>query len=173
MKLKNIYLTAALTLFSSSVLANPYISANIGNTDFEGVSSSSFSFAGGYKLNEQFAFEITYKDLGSFNEDAGNGVDVDIDVDGLGAYFVGKMPVTDKVDFFGKIGMVAWEIEGSAQGTPVSVVIDGTDLSYGLGASYAISDNTSLKFEMDRISAELEGESGNVDTLSVGISFSF
>jgi OmpA-OmpF porin, OOP family len=172
MKIKNIYLTAALTLLSSSIQANPYISSSIGKTDDGDLTSTSYSLAAGYKFNQQFALEASYEDLGSYSEDIYDDGDIaNFNIDGLGLHLVGFMPIANNIDLFAKVGMVNWELESSYMGLNGS--IDGTDLSYGFGASYMLNDTSSLKLELDRISLDVDGETANLNTVSFGVTFSF
>lgn len=165
-------ISVVLLSFTNIANAESYISLNIGNSDLEGVNSTSFSAAYGYKLNDNFAVEATFKDLGSYEEDLFDDGDIaDFSADGLGFYLVGNKNLNDNFSLFAKLGMVAWDIEVSYMGESGSV--DGTDIGYAVGASYNISENALIKLEMDRIAVDIEGESGNVDTISVGVSFAF
>ena len=167
-------LVAAVTLASVpySVLGQSYATINMGKTTDQPVNTTTFSVAGGYIFTENLALELTYKDLGSYSEDALNdGNIIDIDNKGVGLYVIGNIPIADNTNLYGKVGMVAWDVKGSYLDQPLS--FDGTDLGYGIGASFQINESTLLKLELDRLRFDLDDESTGVDNFSLGFTFLF
>ncbi len=108
----------------------------------------------------------------SYTENAAGTVNADADADGwtLGAVF--NMPVTPQIDLLAKAGYYFWDADVTATGTVTgagSVTIDGTtysaggtasisasssksgeDLYYGIGGSYKLDDNYTVRGDYTR-----------------------
>lgn len=162
----------SLVSMSASTLAGPYAGLNVGNTDWEGENTTSFSLIGGYNFNQNWAVEAAYTNFGDVDVDIFDDGDIaKFEADGIRLSVVGTLPVADKFNLFAKVGMMAWDLDVSYMGESGST--DGTDFTYGVGASYAFTDTVVMNLAMDRLSADIEGESANLDTISLGVSFSF
>ncbi|MFN2309589.1 MAG: outer membrane beta-barrel protein [Gammaproteobacteria bacterium] len=70
---------------------------------------------------------------------------------------VGFMPLGSGFELFGRAGVALWESEASASGTggggafSDSADDDGSDFHFGVGASYAFTDNFRIRAEWERI----------------------
>ncbi len=89
---------------------------------------------------------------------------------GLNISAVGTIPLGSGFALFGKAGLFAWESEANdvTGGVPFSGKEDGTDLSFGIGASYDFTKNFAIRAEWERFKAV-----GDIDLLSVGIVYKF
>lgn len=145
-----------------------YFGAGIGSSDIdEGVtvglissgsvdgSDTGFKLVGGYRLNPNFAIELSYVDLGTarysgdyFGSPVVGGR---VDVWGLNFGAVGIIPVNPNFSLFGKLGMFGWEADASdiTGGFPFSGLQTGTDLSYGLGLEFSLSNTLGLRLEWE------------------------
>ncbi|WP_298607190.1 outer membrane beta-barrel protein [uncultured Thiothrix sp.] len=105
----------------------------------------------GYRPLENFAIEGAYQNLfsGRFTGEDGNSYKVEST--GLSASALGIMPLKDNLDFFGKLGFLAWEgrINGTAQA-------DGTDMLLGGGIQSKINDNLGLRGEVEYVGGDLD-----------------
>lgn len=159
-----------------------YIGGSIGQTEMDisdadkaelaavGVSvddtDTGFKLFAGYRINENFAVEGFYADLGEIS--ATDGVDsLNIESDSFGASVLGIIPVAENFDLFAKIGFHAWDAELSST-VGVFASADGTDSIYGFGAAYTI-EQVSFRAEFERY--ELDSE--DVDMISAGIAVNF
>jgi OOP family OmpA-OmpF porin len=160
-----------------------YAGGSVGGTSFESdiarglltsgrvdTSDTGFKLFGGYELNRNFALEVAYVDLGKASYSGFAGPDPvtggKVEVTGLNLSAVGSWPLAGNVDVFGKIGFFSWEDKASdvTAGSPFSDKIDGTDLTYGFGASFHITRNVSARVEWERFRVD----ETNADLFSVG-----
>jgi OOP family OmpA-OmpF porin len=125
-----------------------------------------FKIFGGFRLNENFAAEVGYVDLGevSLAGPAGSG---SIETDGFQFAGVGRLPINEQFDVFAKIGLYMWDL--SASGPGGSADDDGTDIMFGFGGAWNFTEQLALRAEWERF--DLDGD--NVDLLSLGLQFNF
>jgi len=133
-----------------------------------------FKFFGGYQFNQNFGLELAWVDLGkaSYSGTFG-GIPVSggtVKTSGLNISAVGTLPLGSGFALFGKAGLFAWEAEANdvTGGLPFSGTEDGTDLSYGVGASYDFTKNFAIRAEWERFKAV-----GDIDLLSIGVVYKF
>jgi OOP family OmpA-OmpF porin len=133
-----------------------------------------FKIFGGYQFNRNFGVELAWVDLG---EASYSGTFLGLPVtggtvktSGLNISAVGTFPLGSGFALFGKAGIFAWESEANdvTGGTPFSGKEDGTDLSFGLGASYDFTKNFAIRAEWERFKAV-----GDIDLLSIGVAYKF
>ncbi len=185
-KLKIIAIVTLLS-FSTFIIAvdkggagfepSPYIGISLGSvgTDGFGVDDSEAGLIlfGGYNLTENFAVEGGYSNLGDFSSSInffGNTTTTNAETSALYIAAVGKMPINDKVHLRGRIGLAFWESDVSTTSNifgTTSNSFDGTDLMFGIGASYQMSNKMNLI--VDYTSFDLDGADAN--SLSVGVQF--
>ena len=130
-------------------------------------SDTGFGLAGGYQINDHFAMEFAYVDLGSVDYQAtatvSDGVDErDADVGfGNSAHgpvisAIGILPIGERFSVFGRVGLSLMNAEGTARITldgatqRVSQSSQKTDPMYGLGAEYSVSKNFAIRVSWDR-----------------------
>ena len=129
-----------------------------------------FAIEGGYTGLGKAKFNITLPDgkvTGSLN---GSGIFIDA---------LGTMPINSDWSFFGKVGVLHGKIKVSAtMGDEGGSVSDtGTGARFGIGATYAVTKAISIRaeWERSRFSTSFDGEAlkGNVDLISVGLTYNF
>jgi OOP family OmpA-OmpF porin len=187
--------TIAVTLLVlSGLLAAPqamgqfYLGGSFGKSDFDNGnaipdlitsgsvdgSDSGLKIFGGYQFNKNLALELSYVDLGKasysgtfFGAPVTGG---SVDTTGLNFSVVGILPLNPSFELFGKVGLFAWEAQArdTTGGVPFSGKDDGADLSVGIGASYNISKNFSVRAEWEQFKAV-----DTISLLSLGIVFKF
>lgn len=133
-----------------------------------------FKIFGGYQFNHYFGVELAYVDLGTLNyRGTSAGIPVtggSADTWGINVSVVGILPLNPSFALFGKVGAFVWEANARDRlaGAPFFFEADGTDVSFGVGASYNISANVSLRAEWEMFKAV-----DNISLLSLGIAFRF
>lgn len=191
MKLRNAVVAAAL-LFSGIGAAQAqsglYLGASFGPSSFdrsiaEGLidsgsvdkSDTGLKFFGGFRLSPNFALEAAYVDLGEVRYSGTFGPDPvvngRIEVTGVNLSGVLSAPISPQLTLFGKAGLFLWDAEANdvTGGVPFSASQDGTDLSFGIGASYAVARNIGLRAEWEFF----ESVDADANLLSIGVEFRF
>jgi len=115
----------------------------------------SFNVNVGYDLTEHLAVDLAYQDWGKQSDGVGDQR-VKATIDMINLTIVGKVPVADSFDLFGRAG-VAFANTKFTLGEPTlaSQDSDSEDLIYGFGADWNIGSGFSLRLEMDWV--ELSG----------------
>jgi OOP family OmpA-OmpF porin len=144
-------------------------------------SDTGFGLAGGYQINDHFAMEFAYVDLGSVDYQAtatvSDGVDEhDADVEfassahGPVVSVMGILPLGERFSVFGRVGLSLMNAEGTAR-----ITLDGatqrgnqssqkTDPMYGVGAEFSMSKNFAIRLAWDRyLDVDTKDVSGDLD----------
>lgn len=101
-------------------------------------SDTSFKVFGGYSFNEHFAVELAYIDGGSVEERVGPS-SAEVEVTGLSAMAVGRLPVNDMFSVFGKLGLASYDVELTFSDPFFgngSVKESDEEVMYGIGAAF-------------------------------------
>jgi len=176
-----VLLMAALPV---TAMAEIYVGASVGSAAYKvdlGVdgnfeeNSTGTKLYTGYTFNKYFAAEVTAYNfakasVGALELNPGGGpaiVGGEASMKGAGAYAVGMYPVSKQVNLMAKLGALSWSADLSANGNSRSN--NGTDVAYGLAASYAFTKE---------FLATAEWESFNTDNpelsmFSLGFRFNF
>jgi OOP family OmpA-OmpF porin len=130
-------------------------------------SDTGIGLAGGYQLNDHFAMEFAYVDLGSVDYRATatvtDGVDqADADVSlsnsasGPVLSAMGILPIGERFSVYGRIGLSLMTAKGTARITlngatdKASQSSQKTDPVYGIGAEFSLSRNFAVRLAWDR-----------------------
>lgn len=142
--------------------------------DFDGLplddNASSFRLYGGYRFNDYLAVEGAYVDLGEFEQSfniIGLPVNLSADADGFAAAVMGAVPLGERFDLEGRLGLFFWDGRASA-GTLAADPSD-ENLFLGLGASFDLSRNIAVTGDWTRY--ELEDVEADVFTIGFRINF--
>lgn len=146
-----------------------YAGASVGQATIDacnGVTScddedTSWKIFGGWQLNRNIAIEAAWVDLGEISGTIG-GSAVSAEADGWTLAGKGMLPLNEKFDVFGKLGMIMWDVEGG--GAASGVDDDGTDLIYGIGAQYMFTDQIGIVGEWEWYDID-----NDVDLISIGV----
>ena len=79
----------------------------------------------------------------------------------------GSYPINDSFSLFGKLGVLSWELESDIEGLVSLDKESGTDVFFGLGGDYNLSENLSIRTEWERYDIE----NTDFDLWSLGIIF--
>ena len=139
----------------------------------------------GFDLTRNLAIKAGYMDLNDnsgetnavvsdpaiFNSYSKKGPTTSAEGFSLGSVY--RYNVTDSLDFTGSVGLFNWESDGDvqaldgAQGTGDQV--GGTDIYFGLGGGYQLTNDVSLSIEWEHYKLNDE----NTDMLSIGVNYHF
>lgn len=145
-----------------------YVGISLGNgapnvTPVTGVAlskKSSFIFGGlvGYQYNRNMAVEAQYTGVGKVSDANGNSVKADA----LSLTLVGLLPVYDKVDLLGKIGIASVKSTASGVGTVAGASRVG--LTYGIGAQYTVTRELAVRLMWDRYAVSVNNAAGKTNS---------
>lgn len=202
-------LAAAAAMGSAAaVAASPgwYLGGNIGmsraeidedrireSLQAEGFAITSFSdddrdlgykLFGGYQFNRYFALEGGYFDLGSFDFETTTAppgsLEGDIEISGLNLDVVGSLPISNRLDVFGRGGVTQEQAKVRFSGTGAVDVTDprskqsATNYKFGLGLEFAVTERVGLRAEAERYRIDdAVGNDGDVDLYSLGLVYRF
>lgn len=210
--MKKTYITTAiaslLALTSSMAIAdgsNLYVSVTGGESEFDsGLNSgpgysvdetdTTWSINLGYNMNEYFAVEVGYRDLGEASITATNnltttvlgsnvtinaGSAIKAEADGFTLGLLGKLPINESFDITAKVGTFIWDadvsatgsgtIDGTAYAGSYSVSDDDLDVYGAIGAQYNFNNNFALGAQW--IIFEVLDE--DIDAIEATLSYSF
>lgn len=187
MKIQLLTALAALTL-STAASAQFYGVVSAGqsrlNVDCSGTSScdktgNGFKLMGGYKFMPNLAAEIGYFDYGKAKATA-PGINAEIKNTAFGggvAYHLDFAPSWGGVGRIG-ISQVKTKISGTVSGLGSASDSDNNITPYlGLGVGYKVSKNLSIDgawdFSRSKYNKNGVDESGNINVLSIGLTFGF
>ncbi len=134
----------------------------------------------GYGLTANFAVEATYMNYGTVSADstvtapAPGLATIDTDIDAWIVDAVGIVPVSDRVELFGKLGMAMWSSDSSgssvvgATATSYSSDDSGSDLHFGFGIGYGVASNIGISAEWERVNAD-----DNLDAWTISTQIGF
>jgi OOP family OmpA-OmpF porin len=186
---KQILLAGMLSALTFPAVANGfYILGDIGQSNLEypayddlplDESDTSFSIGVGVDLNQFVAIEVAYRDFGS-GQDSGIGSDEFGDFDwtdtlsasALQASILGKLPVGDSIDVFGRLGLGNLEVdydtnEGGFKTSESNSEVKGF---FGVGASYNLTPEFALRAEYNQYA---EWDDLKLSALTVGATYRF
>lgn len=130
-------------------------------------SDTGFGIGGGLRVNEHFAFEFAYVDLGTFSYRASGTVSDGVDqfatdatlestADGPVLSVLGILPIGERFSVYGRAGFGLLSAEGTAR-----IAVDGdgqrdsqssqnSDPMFGVGIEYDMTDHFALRLSWDR-----------------------
>jgi len=114
----------------------------------------------GYQYNRNLAVEGGYVDMGKFTYHAlatipaGATRDGEVKINGWNLDVVGRLPVSDAVAVFGRLGLVSYNLAFKCQGTVIACTApdrskSGTPLHYGLGLDWNFGQNLFARAEYE------------------------
>lgn len=142
-----------------------------------------YKLYGGYRLNRNFALEGGWFDLGhskyTYNTTPPGSLNGDLDVRGLNLDLVGILPVSDRFSVFGRVGAAYAQSRTGFSSTGAVPFVNSrsdrkTNVKYGAGLDFAITDRVTVRgeYERYRINDSLRS-AGHIDMASVGLIYSF
>jgi OOP family OmpA-OmpF porin len=139
---------------------------------------------GGYQINENWAVEGGYFNLGNFGYTATTNpigtLNGDIKIQGVNLDLVGMVPLSKSFSAFGRVGVTHSQSRDHFTSTGAVNVINpnprenSNNWKAGLGLQYALSDRTAIRGEVERYRVrDAIGHRGDVNMVSVGLVYHF
>ena len=145
-----------------------------------------WKFNVGFDLTRNFAIKAGYMDLNEASSDTSSTIadpavfghqankSLTNSAEGFSLGSVYRYNVTDALGFTGSVGVFNWEsnLEGQSLGggsQPLSDQTGGTDIYFGLGGGYKLTDDVSLSIEWEHYKLNDE----DTDMLSIGVNYHF
>jgi OOP family OmpA-OmpF porin len=173
-----------LALFSDTAVAQRgfYIFGAFGNTNSDvalgGLNrldddNSSYTLGAGYVFNPNISLETAYRDFGSHNGETDCPPDftcliipvsAQADVTSFSTSLIGSLPITDRLDVYGKVGFATWKVTFK----DISSAFDasGEELLYGAGLRWSIDDHWKVFAEYEKVELDF-------DTAGIGVRYHF
>ena len=133
-------------------------------------SDSSLGLRLSFPLGENFAIDVSYQNFGETTTtfvDGFNDTVTDISkVKGFSAGAKGILPLGDSFSLVGRLGLMRWshDLARTDTGAPSSTIdATGTDLYYGVGAEYSITENFSVGLEYSTFGFDYSTGNTNFD----------
>ncbi len=108
--------------------------------DFEGAAVAVRQFIG-VNFGDYVGLELGYVDFGTVNDqvllpqEAGS-INDSIESWGYELALIGRYPLNQELDAFGKVGMLRWDSESTLETFPLATKQDGDDLIWGIGLDF-------------------------------------
>jgi opacity protein-like surface antigen len=173
---KKFFAACALSVLTLPALANGfYVAGDLGqvkwSADSESETDTAFSFAGGYKLNDTFSFELGYRDLGGV-EETFEGETFGADLTATQLSVLASFKINDAISAYGRLGVADMQMKFSYDDGEYSdsVTESKTKAVFGVGGRYAINQKLGLHIEYDRYA---KFEEMTVSALLVGFDYQF
>jgi len=122
--------------------------ASEGDVKFDG-SDPAWKLFAGYHFLQFFAVEASYRDLGAPTDNI-QGTEVEVDTTAFDVAGLVGVPL-GPIFLFGKLGIVQWDSDISADGSKISD--DGTDYEAGIGLSLDIA-KVQLRGELEYLDVD-------------------
>lgn len=138
----------------------------------------------GYQLNDTFALEAGYFDLGQFGsraiKDQVGALKTRTKTKGFNIDLVGAVPITDKFSAFGRVGAHYSEAKDRFQGSDDVIVTDrhrrerDVDMKWGGGLQYDFTQKFAMRLEAERYAInDVIGNNGKISMYSLGALYRF
>lgn len=132
------------------------------DVDIADDSDTTYNISGGWMFHPNFGAEIGYRDLGGISE-AGAGVEVS----GFHLGAVGRFAITPRFSIVPRLGLYLWEADGTGLASGGSD--DGSDLYFGVGADFSVTQQITVGAHFVRF--DVDGEDVDVFELRAGYRF--
>ena len=135
---------------------------------------------GGYTINQNFAVELAYADLGKASAGI-PGVSLEWKATTWDILAVGIIPINRQFSVLGKVGIASWSLDANLNLSGVglgsaSESASGSDVTYALGVQYDFSNKVGLRGEWQHYSnigdENTTGQS-DVEVIGASVLFSF
>ncbi len=178
----------ALTLGWNTANAQWYAGGSFGQSTMKDTSSAligtsfddtdnAWKVYGGYQFHPNVGVEVGYIDFGKFKGSGPATVSDNWKATGINVSAVGTLPLANQFSLFGKVGLMAWDVDDKFSVGPVSgsAKKKGTNLSLGIGAQYAFTKQLAGRVEYERFTNVGNDDTGksDIDLLSIGVVFKF
>lgn len=189
---KTLLLAGAACLFSMNAMASDFnycdMRATVGmdytysNADIEKVdginafknSLNSGAINAGIKFNRYMGIEAFYQQSENGTKTVLNDIKTKSKFDAYGADVIGYMPVHDKIDLLGSVGLAQYETNATIMdySEVAKASEDGLGVRFGLGAQYNVTENWGLRAMARYNWLDLDNVN-HITELSAGVRYTF
>lgn len=146
--------------------------------DATGASNVSLGLSGalGYRFGEGLAVEVNYVDGGTSEiEYATVPALFEVDKRHAGVSVLGFLPLSERVELYGRFGVAHWEMEShlTVAGVKLSDKLSGNDLTYGAGIAYELLSGLDVLADYQRIKMKVTGGNLSADYYLAGLRYRF
>jgi OOP family OmpA-OmpF porin len=120
-----------------------------------GEMDTAYKLFGGAQFNKNFAVEAAYMDLGQPVENF-FGWTQEYDVWAVALWAKGILPVSERIDLFGKLGYAHWEYDKTDSRTSTTTSQSSNDFAWGLGISFDVGKKFAIPIEYEKIGTDLD-----------------
>jgi opacity protein-like surface antigen len=120
------------------------VDVNDAGVDVDGGATGQRLF-GRFQFTEHFGIEAGYSTFDR-PDDAMLPSNLEVESDSLDLFATGTLPLTEKLDVFGKAGMMRWHTE-TEEDELTEYSSRSTELALGVGGEYEINDRFSVRAE--------------------------
>lgn len=171
---------AKMSDFSGSDVDAVFASVGVTSRSTTDTKDDGWKVFAGYRIMKYLAVEGAYTNLGEASSRSvvtapvPGTLNISAEAEAWSLSMLGILPLNDKFSLFGRLGFNTWNVDVKATGTGSGATTfnyddKGTDVLYGVGASYHFTPNLNLRAEWERYN--LDGN--DVDFLSAGLGWSF
>jgi len=168
---------SSASMAQSTVTPGWYAGGSIGQSEADGSCPGGFScdfkdtawkIFGGYRINRNFAAEAFWGQWGEISISTG-GANATAESRTIGVAGLAILPVGNQFEVFGKLGIGSTKIDasGTAGGFSASASDSGSDVLYGVGATYNFTRNLGVRAEWERLNDSEQ------DIMSIGLQYRF
>ncbi len=161
--MSNFYAGATLGQSTAKDACNDLAGTGISCDD----SDTAFKIFGGYQINRNFAAELGYADLGKAKAEA-LGLTEEVKSTAWDLSLIGSYPINEQFSVFGRLGFYMADVKDDTN-FGFSASNSNSDLTYGLGARYEVTQNLGLRAEWQRYSQVGGGDIGKSDIDVLGV----
>jgi len=149
-----------------------YVGGSIGQSEADGTCPAGFTcdlkdtdwkIFGGYRIIRNLAVEGFYADHGEISIRSG-GASATAQASTLGVAAVGILPL-GQFELFGKLGIGSTSIDAS--GTAATLSDSGSDVVFGVGATFNFTRNLGVRAELERYN------DSEINVMSIGVQYRF
>lgn len=170
MKLAMATLAAVALAGAANAQSEFYVTGGYSALDGDDATLSALTGRGGVFFNDYFGVEGEAS-FGLGEEDLEFGSSIELSNQFAG-YAIGKYPVAENIDIFGRVGYGTAEFDVNVDGLGSgSVDVDG--FSYGVGGQLFFTENVGIRAEYTRFEADDNELDGGLDTYSISAVFRF
>lgn len=157
------------TSIAAADASDAYAGVNVGEAslDSSGFDSTiSWKFFVGYAFNDILTVEGGYVSFGEMDGPTELGATTSLKSTGFEVTAIGNFPINSQFSLFGKVGLLTWGAESNNPNITGSLN-SGTDVFFGVGGRYEISDNLAVRASWESYSMD----EADIDLLSVSAVF--
>jgi predicted porin len=167
----------------SAATSGGYMFAAAGRSDYNDdctglakckTNGTAFKLGGGYRFGAGLAGEVVFMDFGKETA-SDSGIDISIKARAIGGGAALHADLGSGFSGVLRLGLASVKMTGKGSLGSISTSTSDSSVQpyFGIGVAYAFTPSLKLEAAWDSTRGKLEGETGNVSALTVGLAYSF